>query len=181
MRIARLTLNAAGITNPVPLSYSQPTFNVSVGVFPSAANTTLACGVQYCIDDQSVFRQANWSQTGTTVTITDGVQSFGQNSSLTSQQNPHGLITGDSVTLLETSTGNTGLGFDGNYTVTVVSPTVYTITVTPSQTAAGACRLVPQRWLYSTAVPSGTSARTIGNLETPATAVRLNVAVQRRL
>ena len=124
MRITRITYSttgAAGFTAPIPVSYLQPTFNVALGVIPSAAATGLSCKAQYTLDDQSTKRQVNWTQTTTVVTITDGTQPFGMGaSSLSSQQNPHGLVTGDTVNI--EGTGN----FDGNYAVTVTNPTSLT-------------------------------------------------------
>jgi hypothetical protein len=181
MRIARLTLNAPGFTAPVPVNYMQPTFNVALAVIPSAAlvaAATLSCSAQYTMDDQSIKRQVNWSQVGTTVTITDGIQSFGQNSNLATQQNPHGLVTGDTVSIEGTGSGQAAgfVSFDGNYSVTVLNPTQYTITVTPSQTANGDARVIPQRWVTSTIIPLATATRTYANTTQPATAFRLVVA-----
>jgi len=178
MRIARLTLSGAGVSPPIPVSYLQPTFNVALAVIPSASVSALSCEAQYTLDDQSTFRTVNWSQTGTTVTITDGTQSFGQNSSNPYSQNPHGLTTGDSVTIQATAASAVGgfTNFDGNYSVTVVNSTTYTITVAPSQTAQGSGQVVPQRWAVSSAVPAATAARLYANTTQPATAFRLNVA-----
>lgn len=174
MRIARLTYSttgAAGFTAPIPVNYTQPTFNVALGVIPSAAATGLSCKAQYTLDDQSIKRQVNWTQAVNTVTITDGTQPFGMGaSSLASQQNPHGLITGDTINI--EGTGN----FDGNYAVTVTNPTTYTITVTPSQTASGASQVIPQRWVDTTVVPAATAARLYTNTTQPATAFRFVVA-----
>ena len=170
MRIVRMTMSGTGFTQPIPVIYMQPTFNVALGVVPAAAATGLSCSAQYTMDDQTVFRQVNWTQNATTVTITDGIQSFGQNSSLTTQQNPHGLVSGDTVTINGTP------NFDGNYSVTVTSATQYTITVTPSQTASGDARVVPQRWSTTTAVPAATAARLYSNTTQPATAFRFVVA-----
>lgn len=174
MRIARLTYSttgAAGFTAPIPVNYTQPTFNVALGVIPSAAATGLSCKAQYTLDDQSIKRQVNWTQAVNTVTITDGIQPFGMGaSSLASQQNPHGLITGDTINI--EGTGN----FDGNYAVTVTNPTTYTITVTPSQTASGASQVIPQRWVDTTVVPAATAARLYTNTTQPATAFRFVVA-----
>jgi hypothetical protein len=170
MRIARLTMNAPGNSPVVPVSYLQPTFNVALAVLPSAAATGLSCEAQLCLDDQSIKRQVNWTQVANTVTITDGIQAYGLGaSSLATQQNPHGLVTGDSVTI-------EGTNFDGNYNVTVTSPTQYTITVGPSQTASGDARVIPQHWVVSTAVPAATAARLITNTTQPATAFRFVVA-----
>src|ERR1700674_3009574 len=117
MRIARLTIDAPANSIPIPVSSLQHPFNVALGVIPSAAATGLSCSAQYTMDDQSILRQVNWTQAANTVTITDGIQPFGKGaSSLATQQNPHGLITGDTINIL-------GTNFDGNYAVTVTSPT----------------------------------------------------------
>jgi hypothetical protein len=180
MRISRYsyTANAAGQTPPIPVDYMQPTFNVALGVIPSAAATGLSCSAQYTMDDQSIKRQVNWSQTTTTVTITDGPQAQGGSSSLASQLNPHGLVTGDTVTIEGSGSGQPGAftSFDGNYTVTVTGANTYTITVVPSQTASGDARVITQRWVTSTVVPGATAARLYANTTQPATAFRFVVA-----
>lgn len=182
MRIARLTYTttgAAGFTVPIPVSYLQPTFNVALAVIPSAAATGLSCKAQYTLDDQSIKRQVNWTQAATTVTITDGIQPFGMGASaLATQQNPHGLVTGDTISIEGTGTGAPlpFTGFDGNYAVTVTSATAYTITVTPSQTASGSSLVIPQRWVDTTVVPAATAARLFTNTTQPATAFRFVVA-----
>jgi hypothetical protein len=176
MRIARLTLNGPGFTAPIPVDYMQPTFNIAVAVIPSAAASGLSCSGQYTMDDQSIKRQVTWSQTGTTVTITDGIQPYGKGSSqLPTQQNPHGLVTGDTVSIEGTGSGG-GTSFDGNYAVTVTSATQYTITVTPNQTASGVSDVIPQRWVTSTIVPAATAARLYANQTQPITAWRFVVA-----
>jgi hypothetical protein len=180
MRIARLTLNGPGATPPIPVNYMQPNFNVAVGVLPSAAAAALTCSAQVCMDDQSIKRQVTWTQAANTVTITDGIQPQGKGSaSLPTAQNPHGLVTGDTINIEGTGTGgNVGFtSFDGNYSVTVISPTQYTITVVPSQTvAAGVADVIPQRWQTSTAVPLATATRLFANILQPITAVRFVVA-----
>lgn len=172
MRIVRISMLAAGVSQPVPVNYTQPTFNVALAVIPSAANTVLSVGVQYTMDDQSILRPVNWTQTTTTVTITDGTYAVGSSTF----SNPHGLVNNDSVTITGTTTSGL-IGFDGTYNVTVTSPTVYTITVAPSQTASGQSFVVPQRWVYTASgiIPSGTSARTFANTTQPATAYRANL------
>jgi hypothetical protein len=178
MRVVRLTLTGPGFTAPIQINYLQPTFNVAMGVVPSPAAATLSCKAQYTMDDQSIKRQVTWSQTGTTVTITDGIQPFGKGASnLPTQQNPHGLSTGDTITIEGTGSASpAGISFDGNYAVTVTNPTTYTITVVPSQTAVGVSDVIPQRWLDSPAVPAATSTRLYANTNQPVTAIRFVVA-----
>jgi hypothetical protein len=177
MRIVRLTMNGPGNTNPIPVNYMQPTFNVALAVYPSAAATGLSCKAQSTMDDQSIKRQVTWTQAANTVTITDGVQPFGKGAAnLPTQQNPHGLITGDTINIEGTLSGG-GVAFDGNYPVTVTDPTHYTITVIPSQTiAAGVSDVIPQRWVDTTIVPAATAARLQGNTNQPATAFRFVIA-----
>lgn len=176
MRIARITMTAAGVSNPVVVSYLQPTFNVALGVIPSNANTVLSVGVQYTLDDQTIWRPVNWTQSTTTVTVTDGTFAPGSQTA----GNPHGLKTGDSVTIRGSGTGAASgfTSFDGTYNITAVSDTVYTFTVTPSQTASGQSEVIPQRWVYTATgiIPSGTSVRTFANTNQPATAFRANLA-----
>src|SRR5271170_4381094 len=100
MRISRTSYStlAAGFGPWVPVDYLQATFNVALAVLPSAAATGQLFSVQYTMDDQSIFRQVNWTQATTTVTVTDGIQAFGPANSTT--YNPHGLTTGDTVQFL---------------------------------------------------------------------------------
>lgn len=177
MRIARLTLNGPGFTAPTPINYMQPNFNVALGVIPSAGATGLSCSAQACMDDQSIKRQVTWTQAANTVTITDGIQPQGKGAaSLPTAQNPHGMVTGDTVNIEGTGSGG-GVSFDGNYAVTVLNPTQYTITVTPSQTvAAGVADVIPQRWLVTTGVPAATATRLFANILQPCTCVRFVVA-----
>jgi hypothetical protein len=173
VRIARYTYtaNVAGNSPVFQVNYTQPTFNVALAVIPSAAATGLSCSAQFTMDDQSILRPVNWTQTTTTVTITDGTYAVGSSTF----SNPHGLITGDSVTITGTSSSNL-VGFDGTYNVTVTSPTAYTITVVPSQTAQGQGFVIPQRWLVTTIVPAATATRLYANTTQPATAFRFVVA-----
>jgi hypothetical protein len=172
MRITRYTYTtlAAGNSPVFQVNYTQPTFNVALAVVPSAAATGLSCSAQYTMDDQSILRPINWTQTTTTVTITDGTYAVG--SSIFS--NPHGLVNNDSVTITGTSSSNL-VGFDGTYNVTVTSPTTYTITVAPSQTASGQGFVIPQRWVVTTAIPAATAVRLYANTTQPATAFRFVV------
>jgi hypothetical protein len=167
-------MTAAGVSAPVPVSYLQPTFNVALAVIPSNANTVLSVGIQYCLDDQSILRPINWTQTTTTVTITDGIYFPGSQTA----GNPHGLKVGDSVTITGTAVPGGSASFDGNYPVaSVTNDQVYTITVVPSQTASGQAFIVPQRWVFTGVgiIPAGTSARTYANTTQPATAFRANL------
>jgi hypothetical protein len=129
------------------------------------------------MDDQSIKRQVTWTQAVNTVTITDGIQPQGKGAaSLPTAQNPHGMVTGDTVNIEGTGSGG-GVSFDGNYAVTVLNPTQYTITVTPSQTvAAGVADVIPQRWLVTTGVPAATATRLFANILQPCTCVRFVVA-----
>lgn len=178
MRIVRLTYStlAAGVTAPIEVNYTQPTFNVTLGVIPSAAATGLSCKAQYTLDDQTVWRYVNWTQAAQVVTITDGLQTFGDSSA--NPGNPHGLITGDTITIRGSGTGTPlpFTSFDGTYPVTVTNPTTYTITVTPSQTASGASQVIPQRWADTTIIPAATATRLYNNTTQPATAFRFVIA-----
>jgi hypothetical protein len=90
-------------------------------------------------------------------------------------------VTGDTVTIEGTGSGTLSSGaaavsFDGNYAVTVTGANTYTITVTPSQTASGDARVIPQRWSDTTIIPAATAARLQANTTQPATAFRFVVA-----
>lgn len=170
MRIMRYTMTAAGVSPPIMLDYRQNLFNIALGLLPSNANTVLSAGVQFTLDDQSIWRDVTWSQAANTVTITDGTFRAGSSQF----GNPHGLKTGDSVSIRGSSPG--AAGFDGDYDVTVTNDLVYTITVAPSQTLSGVSQVVPRRWIFTTAIPAATAARTMVNSAQIATAVRANVA-----
>ena len=179
MRISRQTLSGTGVqyTAWVPVNYLQLNFNVALYGIPSAAITGLTYSAQYTADDQSELRPITWSQAATTVTITYPVYQRTPGA----QSLPHGMVTGDSVTIQGSGTGvlATGaqaVGFDGTYQVTVTSPTQYTITVTPSQTASGQGSATPARVFTTTGIPAATAIRANTNLTQPATAVRLAVA-----
>jgi len=172
MRISRTTYStlAAGFGPWVPVDYLQRYFNLGLSVLPSAAATGASFSVQFTMDDLSISRPVTWSQALTTVTITDPV--YQVNSGLPGI--PHGLVTGDSITIQGTK--NALLSFDGTYQATVTGPTTYTITVTPSQTANGASFVIPERVFTTTGIPALSSARISATLLIPCTAVRLAVA-----
>lgn len=182
MRNAQLAfiLNAAGFSPWVPLNYLQLNFNVGLYVLPSAAATGASFSVQYTPDDQSngspSQRPVNYTQAANTVTITDGTY---QSNPGSQEALPHGLTTGDSVTLTETGVSVPGgfTNFDGTYTATVTSPTVYTVAVTPSQTVAnGTAKVIRERIFTTTGIPAASAARIATNLTQPCAAVRLAVA-----
>jgi hypothetical protein len=179
MRISRSTLSGTGVqyTPWVPVNYLQLNFNVALYGLPSAAISGLAYSAQYTADDQSELRPISWTQSTTTVTINDPVYQRTPGA----QSLPHGMSTGDSVTIQGSGTGvlangTQAVGFDGTYQVTVTSPTQYTITVTPSQTASGQGTVTLARVFTTTGIPAATAIRANTNLNQPATAVRLAVA-----
>jgi len=176
VRISRTTYStlAAGFGPWIPVNYLQLNFNVSLAVLPSAAATGQQFSAQYTTDDQVIQRPVQWSQAVNTVTITDPL--YQQTPGSTA--NPHGLVTADSIDFLGSGLAIPGVftPFDGYYQVTVTSPTTYTITVTPSQTAAGNGFVIPQRVFTTTGIPTLSAARIITNLTQPCTAVRLAVA-----
>jgi hypothetical protein len=182
MRVVQLayTTLAAGFSAWVPVNYLQANFNVAFAVLPSPAATGQSFSVQYTMDDQTnaptSMRPVNYTQAANTVTITDGTY---QANPASPEALPHGLTTGDSVTITQTGVSVPGgfTNFDGTYTVTVTSPTVYTITVTPSQTVAnGTAQVIRARIFTSTSIPAASAARIAANLTQPCTAVRLAVA-----
>ena len=177
MRISRTSVSAAGNGPWVPVDYMQATFNVGVTVVPSSAATGVSCSVQYTVDDPSTERGISWTQSGTTVTVTDPPWSANPNQPLI----PHGLSVGDSV-ILQATGGGLSSGFlsvDGTYAVaSIVNANQYTVTVTPSQTVSTpAAGLVSHARVFTTtAIPAATAARLSGNIIQPCCAVRLAVA-----
>jgi hypothetical protein len=176
MRISKSTYSAhtAGYTPWVPVAYDAKTFNVALAVLPSTTASGTLVSAQYTLDDQSYAgvgdHQVLWSQSTTTVTITDSGWTSGGNTSV-----GHGLVTGDSINIRGTG-GVSATSFDGQYQVTVTNETVYTITVTPSQTASGYANVIGARIFTTTGIPASTAVRTATNLTVPCAAVRMAVA-----
>lgn len=160
-----LTKAVAGFTNWAPLDYISNPFAVGLGFSVDSAGN-LTAKVQHTFDELAQFRDAKFGQSTTTVTITDaGLDGNG-----------HGLITGDCVEVIGSS-GNAATTFDGTYEVTVSSVTVYTITVTPSQTVAagtGNLRVSTQK-VFDHSTLTGLTARADGNYAWPVKAIRLNI------
>jgi hypothetical protein len=110
--------------------YYEPPFDLGLLVaFGNGLAGTLA--IDYILDDmsQASLRQVSISQAVNTVTVTDNGPPLGQ--SFGGGQG-HCLATGDTAIL----TGTPGGSVDGIYSVTVISPTVYTVTAVASQTLA---------------------------------------------
>ena len=172
MRPVRITVNAVGNSQWVPLNYDQSSFSVGLAVCPWSTATGLTYAVQHCFDDLTLFRNVQVSRSGTTATVTDiGPDGLG-----------HGLTTGDSVILRGTGSsvldspksaiGNGDLG----WTITVTSGTQYTYTCANSGPTADAnVSTALGLRVYPHATLSG-STRQDGNYAFPPRAVRISVS-----
>lgn len=159
-----LRQGAAGFSTPIPVDYRSTPFAIGLIGIPSS-NATLTWGVQHTFDDPGPdgAGPVTYSQATTVITVTDlrtvnGVQG-------------HGLSVADSVFL----NGIAGTP-DGPYQVaTVTSQTVYTVTSTVNQTAAGSAIAHNFRWSNHVSLVTQTG-RLDGNYAFPIRAIRLNVS-----
>lgn len=155
---------AIGFSPAIPVDYRSVPLGIGIIGIPSS-NATLTWGVQHTLDDpgpDGAF-PVTYSQTTTTITVTDTRQFFGVTG--------HGLSVADSVYL----TGIAGTP-DGNYQVaTVTSQTVYTVTSAVSQSAAGNAVAHNFRWDNHVSLVTLTG-RQDGNYAFPIRAIRLNIS-----
>lgn len=175
-----VTLTAAGSTNWVPVDQVNAPFSLSLQVIPSSNFSGTAITVQHTYDSLGLDGQrgVTFSQTATTVTITDTGVATGQTGP--GGTTGHGMASGDSVILLNTAQQALAAGkvsIDGQYTVTVTSATQYTITVTPSQTFVGSALANNLRVQQNpTITGTGVTVRTDAQYQYPVRAIRLSAA-----
>lgn len=166
-------ITAVGSVTPwLKHDYLQTPFNLSLSVyFDSALAATLA--VQYVADDQSntAERPVMLAQAAsTTATITDyGPQDIngGPSNALWGGPFGHGLLTGDVIFLAGTQCGVDSLPQIG-YTVTVTSPTTYTVVTPVNQTVSGIQARVTSARVFTHQALQALAARANSNIAYPA-------------
>lgn len=155
---------AGGAFGPwLPLDYVQRPFNVSLFVSLSQDASGITYSVEYSPDNPNAGRStanpvASLTRTTTTATLTF--------------TNPHGLVTNDSVTVVNSGDAN----LDGTYTVTATSTTGVTYTVANTGATVGSVytQAVPMR-VFPHATLVGLTARAAGNFAFPCWACRLHI------
>lgn len=147
----------------IPLDYIQRPFNVSLFVSLSEDASGITYSVEHSPDNPNVTKGtinpvASLTRTTTTATLTF--------------TNAHGLVTNDSVTVVNSGDPN----LDGTYTVTATSTTVVTYTVANTGATAGSpyTQAVPMR-VFPHATLVALTARAAGNFAFPCWAVRLHI------
>jgi hypothetical protein len=147
----------------IPIDYLQRPFNVGVFVSLSQDASGITYSVEHSPDNPNPTKLtanpvASLTRTTTTATLTF--------------TNPHGLVTGDSVTVYNSGDPN----LDGTYTVTATSTTVVTYTVANTGATAGGpyTQAVPMR-VFPHDFMAGLTARADGNYAFPVMAIRLHV------
>jgi hypothetical protein len=177
MRPVKITMNAAGYSQWVPIDYIESWFGIGVGVILSE-DGNLTYGVQYTFDEFTADVQGLVSiaiaRSGTTATVTDAGQ-YGIG---------HGLSVGDSVivsgtgsTQLDSQAPTWGTGGPLGWNVaSTPSPTSYTYTCANAGPAAdqGVTRVIRLRVFTSTLTAQTTRGTVTFNY--PVRAVRLYVS-----
>lgn len=183
MRPVKITVNAAGYSQWVPVDYIESWFGATVAVIPSE-DGNLTYTVQFSMDlttleAPSTSGPVSISRTGTVATVTDpGSLGLG-----------HGLATGDSVIIKSSGSsvldspqagsvaGTYGNGDLGWTVASTPTPTTYTYTVANSGAAAdqGITKASRLR-VFPHSVLAGLTVRATGVLNYPVRAVRLYIS-----
>lgn len=173
MRPVRVSVNAAGTSQWIPVDYLQVAFGIGLGVIPSEDAATVSYTVQHTFDSMvSPTRQVSWTRVTTTMTVTDtGPAGLG-----------HGLSTGDSVILKGSGTASLdspmaaiGMGDLGWTVASTPSSITYTVTVTNAGPAAGVAVATNLR-VFDHSTLAAASTRQDGYYAFPPTAVRLKLS-----
>lgn len=178
MRPQKITLNAVGASQWIPVDYIESWFGVTIAVIPSEDISGLTCAVQFTIDSWALSPpnlqdRVTISRTTTVATVTDpGPNGIG-----------HGLSTNDSVIVYGSGSANLdspaplyGTGTKGFPVASTPSTTTYTYTVANSgATADTGGAYVSRLRVFTHATLTGISARTNGTFNYPVRAVRLSV------
>jgi hypothetical protein len=183
MRPVRVTVNAVGNSQWIPLDYLQNAFAVALAIIPwSTVTGTPSYTVQHTFDDLAPQGlqsnpQISISRSGTTATVTDlGPDGLG-----------HGLSTNDNVIITQTGSTNldtpktsvTGENGDLGADITVTGNTTYTYTVANSGPTTATGRVVRLRVFNNGDSRLVTaSTRVDGNYAFPPRACRLKVTTQ---
>lgn len=145
----------------VPVNSRQTPFNVAVAVDFNSAASGITYTVEHTLDDPFLKRSiASITRSTTTVTVTFPTA------------DPHGLSTGDTITV----EGSGITGMDGTFNVTVTNTTVLTYTSGTSATSTGdtQCRVITMRIWPHEFLASKTAADD-GNYAYPVAAIRLTL------
>jgi hypothetical protein len=178
MRPVRVTLNAAGYSQWVPIDYLESWFGTTLGIIPSE-DGNLTYSVQFTMDfaileAPSSSAPVSIARAGTVATVTDaGPLGIG-----------HGLTTGDSViikasgsSMLDSPQAVFGQGDLGWQVASTPSPTTYTYTVANSGPAADVGITKTSRLrIFTHATLAAQTTRQNGSLNYPVRAVRLYVS-----
>jgi hypothetical protein len=164
MRPQSVSVSSATTSAWVPLDRAQAAFGVGFNVDLNSTSSGITFSVQHTFDDLGKKQIGTISRALDVVTVTTGTV--------------HNLNTGDSVTVLNANQITGASGLDGQYTVTVSSPTVFTYTSPVSGTVSTTSMSVEMILLrvqpHSSII--GNTASVDGNYAFPITAMRLNVS-----
>ena len=152
------TGTAAAVTPWVPVADNQNPFNVALYALPSEDYAATSYQLECTPDDPQVVRQASFTTSGTTATVTDPL---------------HGLSTGDS--LVAQGTNSTADTYPNAVAVTVVDANTYTYTTGAAPPAKGILRVTTMRVITLAAAvtaPTRAEANAVTLLQTPCRAVR---------
>ncbi len=177
MRPVRVTLNAAGYSQWVPIDYIEAWFGIGVAVVLSE-DGNLTYTVQHTFDSDlvdpgDITSLVTISRTTTVATVTDtGPLGIG-----------HGLTTGDSVILRDSGAANLnqpaplfGKGDVGVTVASTPSTTTWTYTVANSGPTADAGNCHVARWRVFNSTLAAQTARGAVTYNYPVRAVRLYVS-----
>ena len=179
MRIVKVSLNAAGFSQWIPVDYVEAWFGIGVAVIPSE-DANLTYSVQHTFDPTAAIESTyggqniSISRAGTVATVTDtGTQGFG-----------HGLTTGDNAIIkssgssyLDSPLTSIGNGELGRQVASTPSPTTYTYTVSNSgPTADGGNAKCSRLRVFPHATLNGQTTRGSGSYNYPVRAVRLYIS-----
>jgi hypothetical protein len=169
-------MNAAGVSQWVPIDYIESWFGVEAGVCFSE-DASLTAAVQYTLDYERIdpsqpTQKVSISRTTTTATVTD-YGPFGLG---------HGLLTGDSVVINGSGStqldspaplfGSGGVGF----TITQTGKNTYTYPcVNAGPAADGGNAYVSRQRIYTHSTLTGLTSRANGTFNYPVRAIRLSV------
>ena len=158
MRTTVQATGSAAAESPwVPVSDSQNPFNVALYALPAQDFAATSYLYQVTPDDPQAVRQATFTTSGTTATVTDPA---------------HGLTTGDS--LVAQGTGSTADTYPNAVDITVVDDNTYTYTTGASPPAKGILKVTTMRVVADgTAITTG---KGFSLLQTPCRAVRVKLA-----
>lgn len=179
MRPVRITLNAIGFSQWIPIDYVESWFGIGVAVIPSE-DGNLTYTVQHTFDSEQASasqpsNKVSIARAATVATVTDfGILGIG-----------HGLSTGDSViirgsgsTVLDSPAPQWGPGDVGWNVVSTPSPSTYTYTVANSgPTADGGNAYSSRLRVFPHATLAAQTTRQTGTYNYPVRALRLWVSV----